>query len=71
MHIFYRTTLQCDHSISPTLSYIKLAFIWGFIFESSVISNNDFISDSVVVVKSFTIFADIIFINLRLISLTH
>ena len=37
----------------------------------SIINEHDFISNVVVVVNSFTIFADIIFVNLHLIFLTY
>ena len=66
----YHTTLSCDCSIDSTLRYHKCPFVWRFIFVCSVISEHDFISNFLVMVNSFVIFADIIFINLHLLSLT-
>ena len=60
---FYRTTLLCDCSIGSTLRYIKWKLIWHLIFESSIIIEHEFISYFLVVVYSFTIFTDIMFIN--------
>ena len=68
---FYFTTLQCDRAIVPTLGYNKWTIIWCFVSVCRLISEHEFISDFVVVVKYFTIFVDIIFIILRLLSLTY
>ena len=68
---FFRTTLYCDRAIGTTLCYTKLALIWSFIFVCSMIIEHDFISNFLVIVNSFTIFADIIFLNFSLILLTY
>ena len=59
----YRTTLCCDRAIGTTLCYDKWPVIWSLIFLCRVISKYDLISNFIVVVNYFTIFADIIFIN--------
>ena len=66
-----RTKLQYDLTIGTILNYLKLPFIRCRIFERIIIIDNDFISNRIVVVYYFTIFADVIFINLCLILLTH
>ena len=58
---FCRTILQCERSIGPTLIYFKWSLIWSFMFVFSMISEHDFISNLIVVVNPFYIFADIIF----------
>ena len=64
MNIIYST-------IVTKLRYHKWPVIWCFVFVYRIISEHDFISDFIVVVNSFIIFADIIFINLSLIYLTY
>ena len=49
----------------------KWSLIWRFVFVCSVISEYDFISDIIGVVNLVYIFADIVFINLSLLSLTY
>ena len=66
MSNLFRTTLQCDFAIGPRLFYNKWAFIRRFIYLGIIISEHDFISKFIVMVKSFTISTDIIFIDLRL-----
>ena len=68
---FYLTTLLCDGAIGSTLCYHKCPVIWRLIFLCSVISEYDLISNFVVMVNSFTIFVDIIYINLRLLLMTY
>ena len=58
------------HANIPTLIYHKWCLIWSFLFECSVFSEHEFVFNFIVVVNSFYIFADIIFINLCLLSLT-
>ena len=67
----YPTVLYCDHAIDPTPRYHKWDITWSFMFVCSVINEHDFISDFIVVLNWFSIFEDIIFINLRLLSLTY
>ena len=53
------------------MRYNKWALKWRFIFLCSVFSENDVFSDFIAIVKYMFIFADIIFINLRLLYLTY
>ena len=50
---------------------IENGSLWSFIFVCIVISEHEFISDIIVVVKLVSIFTDIIFNNLCLVSLTY
>ena len=62
----------CNDTMALVTSrYHKRPRIWRFIVVCSVFSENDIISDFIVVVNSMSIFADVIFINLRLIFLTY
>ena len=56
---FYRTTQLCDSAIGSTVHYHKWTFIGHLIFESSIIIEHDFISNFIVMVYYFTIFADV------------
>ena len=67
----YRTTLECDRAIGPTLNNLKWDIIWHIIFEGIIITKYEFIHNFPVVIKYFTIFADIIFIYLRLLFLAY
>ena len=63
---FCRTILQCDRAIGPTVNYKKWDLIWCPTFLWTIIIEHGFISDFIFMVKYFTIFVDIIFINLCL-----
>ena len=67
----YQTIFYCECAIGTTPRDHKWAIIWRFIFVCSVVIEHDFISDFIVVVNSFSIFTDIIFINLRLVFLKY
>ena len=56
---------------NPTLCYLIWYVIRCFIFEISIVIEYDFNSDFIFMVYSFTIFADVIFINLCLILLMY
>ena len=66
----YRTTFHCDFTIGTTPRYQKWPIILCFIIVCSVISEHDFISNFIVMVNSFSIFTDIVFIDLHLLALT-
>ena len=68
---FYYTTLLFGCAIGPKLYYQKWALIWSLIYVCGMIIDHEFISNFLVVVNCFIIFTDIIFINLRLLSLTY
>ena len=68
---FYWTVLHCDRSVGPKPRYHKWALMKSFIFVFSVIIKHDFISDFIVVVNSFSIFADIFLIYLSLLFLEY
>ena len=59
------------HGTQSAARYHKWSLIWHFIFVFSAVIEHDCISDFIVVVKLVSIFADIIFIHLRLFSLTY
>ena len=63
----YWTILYCDRAIGPIPRYKKWSLIWRLTFLCSAIIEHEFISYVIVVVNLFYIFADIIFINLRMI----
>ena len=68
---FFRNILQFDRAIGPTLLHHKWSLIWRFIFVCRMIIYHEFISNFIVVVNLFYIFADVIFIDLRLPSLAY
>ena len=65
------TILYCDCANDPTLRYQQLAFVRSFKFVWSIIIDHEFISEFIVKVDSFYVFADIIFTNFRLLSLPY
>ena len=67
----YWTLLYCDFAICPTPYYHKWALIRRLILVYSVIIEHNFTSNFIVVVNSVSIFADVIFINLRLLFLMY
>ena len=71
MRNFCRTIFLLYRAIVKPLCYKKWDPIWRLLFVCSVISKHDFVSDFIVVVNSVPILADIMFINLRLLSLTY
>ena len=69
--ICYPTILQYNRAVGPTLCCLKCLVKWSFICESRIIIENDFISEFEVMVYYFIIILGVIFINLRLLSLTY
>ena len=61
---FNLTINFCDRTIGSTMRYLIWLFIWPLIFEISIISEHDFISNFIVIVYHSYIFADIISISL-------
>ena len=62
--------LWCDHAIGQCLSYFILSLIWGLLFICCFIYDNEFVTDFIVIVYYFHIYAVIIIIDLSLIILT-
>ena len=68
---FYRTILYIYHAIGKSPHYHKWALICRLIYLLSMVSEPDFISNIIVVFNSVSIFADILFIYLWMLSLTY
>ena len=62
----YRATLHFYHAIVSTLSYLKWHFIQSLVFKSSIIIDNDLVSNFIFMVYCFTIFVCVTFIDLCL-----
>ena len=63
---FCCTHFQCDCSICTTLRYLKWSHTWGFVFNHIFIIDHYFITNFLVVVYYFSIFANVVFICLCL-----
>ena len=68
---FHCTHLQYERAIGTTLCYLKWTVIRGFIFVHRFIIEHYFISNTVVIIYSFTICFGVIFIKLCLILLIY
>ena len=67
----YRTILQYDRAIGPTLSYHKFPLNVVSYFYSALLLSMTLSLTLTVVVSYFTVFVDYILINLGLISLMY
>ena len=54
--IFYCTALYLEHTVGPTLNYIKWFSIWSYIYENRINIQHEFISEFIAVVYYFSIY---------------